>query len=240
MGNVSSSPAVENVLASAFCMHPTGRPFYVDTCQQTRGWSLDALGTGAIATTTTAGQCFNGVQGLALTSSGVASGYASLIRSTSLLPNMMVGMELNFGWQLSATNFFARVGGIWFGYRYYSVLARKYYAGIAWYTPANHVVQLNHSTVPVTVVDTTRKETANDFGVWWHNAKIVVDMSAKKYEKLYWDDQQVDLRAYSAEAIDWNPASNTSDLLMAFITSVDSATPVQFVTYFGNIILTME
>lgn len=239
--SISAIPT-DPVLANAFCRHPTGRPIFVDTCQYARSWSFDQTGggTGALATTTAVGQVFNAVIGTsyAFTSSGVNNGVAAITRWMGFPHNLKLGLEVTFGLNLDKITIGNNVETVLFSMSKYLDLVKQYNAFIA-YNPGERKVTINKFTAEETVLDLTNKEVGYSTGfVAWQNMKMVADFNTLKWDRLYWNENEIDLSAKNLSLFTNVPVRNNS--MNQGISVYDKPIAVQYVLYIGSIIVTIE
>lgn len=238
-------------LITSLSRHPTGKPFYVESCEYARAWAWAQSngGTGSYKVDTGMGireltqqgppysTPYNGKSSFLIRSSGVNNGYLNLNHIMSIPSNLRLGFEIFFAFPYTSGGLQARCRLFTVGFELRDADGIYHEAKFR-FRPSSQDVVLYRAPGPAepTVLDLSANKMYGAAWNVWQNAKLIVDFSTDRYVKLYWNEDEVDLSAYSIYTVSTGEAPRLSNLIQIH----DLSPANQFYTFIGGVILTLE
>lgn len=248
--SLSASPEVA-ALAAPYCLHPTGRPFYVENFisggATVRGWNFAQSGGGGGGLTLVqalpgapAPNVYNGNNMARLASTGIASGFSLMDRAIGLPSSKRIGLEANIGIpQDNVATLATFLDAIEFVIEWRDG-TNFYRPRIGFFPPSDSIFTSDGVAIPNYLLWSVFSGGKAMFGgtTWmvWNNFKIIADFNTLKIEKAYFNQYE------------WTPnqtinrlSTINSSFLQFMIQVNDIPTPAGVTAvYIGNVICTFE
>ena len=234
-----------------FSRHPTGKPYYIENCETTRAWLISQTRTGGLGdfrvdcgTRSPTGDYsyapsykpFNGKSMWMLTSPGVNGATMYLINGMVPPQNLRLGFEIFFAFPYSAIELNTRCAFFDFGWALYD--GSHVLSCHARYLPLENEVRIYRTTGgrEPSVLDVTSIQYSTPEWLIWNSAKLIANFETKRYVKLFWNQQEIDLSNHPIYEV----ASPTSPRLNNLVEIQDRTPFIQWNMFIGGIILTLE
>lgn len=239
-----SSPS-ETLLLNSGSRHPSGKVLFIEDFTPTNVnhyfYYQIAGGTGTLtyySTANTRQNCWRN-KSLAILSTGVNGGGIEIYKPMYIPANRRVGIEIMWGFPYSLGSLRTRLGSL--------SLLLYFYQNYRW---SQAEVQYNPDIPRLVIRDgnnqfntlftfdgNTDTESAIDTQVIWHNAKLIVDGSTLKYERLYYDGLEFDLGSHTMHT---EVTGVYGAIFQAGISMYDFDPATQFTMYLGALNVTNE
>jgi len=238
-----------NQLLQYLSRHPTGTPLFLEDWSYGRAYSIDTAGAGYLEVVYKSDEVgaveqpnvFNGkAMGKLATPGTGAIDATEIFYNMMPLSNMRLGMEVNFALphnsltdiraaysyiNLGAIRLQKRVGGL-------TVM----YNPTLYYWPNTDSIQLSGVPGdPFILTNVFGQLYSTRWFLVWHNLKFIVDFENLKTVKLYFNDLEIDLSAYTIEQ---KARIHPLPMLQFLLGPADKGS--QAVMFVGNLMLTME
>jgi hypothetical protein len=240
------------LLQQCWSRHPTGTPFFIETCERANAWCFEQIanGTGEFKivsglATRIGGQqgppytaAFNGKTMIQVLSSGINWGYLNMNYMTAILPNLRLGFEVFFAIPYTRAQQQTRLRRWHFGFNLHDVNNQSHEAEVT-FDPINQRLQLYRTAgalEPMVLDLSGNRIYGSENWLIWQNAKLIVDFGTGRFVKLFWNEHEVDLSNHEI----YHAASIQAPRLSSIMIFYDVGAAIQYYMYVGGVILTME